>query len=46
MRHAAACDGPRPLTDGERWTADALSDLRRGRYRARAWVAFVRAALE
>jgi phosphatidylglycerophosphate synthase len=46
MRHAAAGDVPRPLTDGERWTADALRDLRHGRYGARAWVAFLRASLE
>jgi phosphatidylglycerophosphate synthase len=39
-------DGVRPLTDGERWTADALSELRRDGYRARAWAAFLRASLE
>jgi len=46
MRHAAARYAVRPLTDGERWTADALSDLRRRRYGARAWAAFLRASLE
>lgn len=37
---------PRPLTDGERWTAQALATLRGRRYRPRAWVAFVGSALE
>jgi len=37
---------PRPLTDGERWTAEALAQLRRRRYRPRAWAAFIRSALE
>lgn len=37
---------PRPLTDGERWTASALGDLRRRGYRPRAWWRFVRAALQ
>jgi phosphatidylglycerophosphate synthase len=37
---------PRPLTDGERWTAQTLTALRRGRYRPRAWVAFLHSSLE
>jgi len=37
---------PRPLTDGERWTAQALGDLRRRRYRPGAWAAFLRSSLE
>jgi phosphatidylglycerophosphate synthase len=37
---------PRPLTDGERWTAEALGDLRRRGYRPGAWLAFVRASLD
>jgi hypothetical protein len=37
---------PRPLTEGERWTVEALFDLRRGRYRLRAWARFVDASLE
>jgi phosphatidylglycerophosphate synthase len=37
---------PRPLTAGERWTAQALADLRRRRYRPRAWWAFLRSSLE
>lgn len=37
---------PRPLTEGERWTAHALADLRRRRCRPRAWAAFIRASLE
>jgi phosphatidylglycerophosphate synthase len=41
MRHAAA----RTLTEGERWAAAALSDLRRDGYRLRAWAAFLRASL-
>jgi len=31
----------RPLTDGERWAAQALSDLRRRGYRPRAWQRFL-----
>jgi phosphatidylglycerophosphate synthase len=34
------------LTDGERWTAEALAELRRRRYRPVAWVAFLRSSLE
>jgi hypothetical protein len=37
---------PRPMTDGERWTADGLGDLRRRRFRPGAWVVFLRSALE
>jgi phosphatidylglycerophosphate synthase len=37
---------PRPLTEGERWTVEALSELRRGRYRHRAWARFLDASLE
>ncbi len=37
---------PRPLTDGERWTAEALGDLRRGRYSPGAWAAFLFNSLE
>jgi phosphatidylglycerophosphate synthase len=37
---------PRPLTDGERWTARELALLRRRGYRPRAWAAFVRSSLE
>jgi len=37
---------PRPLTGGERWTAQALGDLRRRRYRPGAWAAFLRSSLE
>ena len=37
---------PRPLTEGERWTAEVLSELRRRCYRPGAWVAFVRKSLE
>lgn len=36
---------PRPLTAGERWTADTLTLLRRGNYRPRAWARFLRSAL-
>lgn len=37
---------PRPLTDGERWTAQALGDLKRRRFRPGAWAAFLRSSLE
>lgn len=37
---------PRALTEGERWTAQALSDLRVGAYRPRAWMRFVASSLE
>jgi len=42
MESAAARYSPRPLTEGEQWTAAALAALRRRRYRPRAWWAFVR----
>src|SRR3954454_15094831 len=45
-RSAAQHYSPRPLTDGERWTADALVELRRGHYRPAAWLTFVRRSLE
>lgn len=37
---------PRPLTDGEQWTADALSELRRGGYRPHAWRSFLQSSLK
>lgn len=37
---------PRPLTDGERWTAQALGALRAGRYAPDAWARFVRDSLQ
>jgi phosphatidylglycerophosphate synthase len=37
---------PRPLTEGERWTVDALFELRRGGFRPRAWVRFLASSLE
>ncbi len=37
---------PRALTEGERWTADALHELRRARYMPRAWRRFLRRSLE
>jgi phosphatidylglycerophosphate synthase len=43
---AAERYSPRPLTDGERWTADALLELRRGGYRAPAWRRFLGRSLE
>jgi phosphatidylglycerophosphate synthase len=43
---AAQRYSPRPLTDGERWTAEALLELRRGGYRPRAWLRFLRSSLE
>ncbi len=46
IRCAAQRYSPRPLTDGERWTAEALAKLRRRRYRPSAWVAFLRSSLE
>ena len=45
-RSAAQHYSPRPLTEGERWTADALLELRRGGYRAHAWLRFLRNSLE
>jgi len=43
---AAEAYSPRPLTAGERWTAEALATLRRGGYGPRSWVQFLRSALE
>ena len=37
---------PRPLTDGEQWTARELTLLRRRGYRPSAWNAFIRSSLE
>jgi phosphatidylglycerophosphate synthase len=37
---------PRPLTAGERWTVEALAELRRRRHRPGAWVAFLRSSLQ
>ena len=45
-RTAAQTYSPRPLTDGERWTAEALLELRRGGYRFPAWLRFVNRSLE
>ena len=45
MERAAARYSPRPLTEGEQWTADALAALRRKRYRPGAWSVFVRDSL-
>jgi phosphatidylglycerophosphate synthase len=42
---AAERYSPRPLTEGERWTALELAALRRRGYRAGAWVAFLRDSL-
>ena len=36
---------PRSLTDGERWTAEALAELRRRHHRPSAWLAFLRSSL-
>jgi len=43
---AAQRYSPRPLTNGERWTADELSKLQARRYRPAAWVAFLRSSLK
>jgi len=37
---------PGPLTEGELWTAEALLELRRGRYHPAAWSEFIRRSLE
>ena len=37
---------PRPLTEGERWTVDALVELRADGYRPHAWLRFVDRSLE
>lgn len=42
---AAQRYSPRPLTDGERWTAATLAELRQRGYRPTAWVAFLRSSL-
>jgi len=47
----AACEraqrySPRPLTAGERWTVEALADLRGRGYCPGAWVVFLRSSLE
>ena len=44
-RSAAQRYSPRPLTDGERWTAEALDELRRARFRPRAWRRFLARSL-
>jgi len=38
--------GPIPQTAGERWTADALTELRGDGYSRTAWIRFLRASLE
>ena len=43
---AAQRYSPRPLTEGERWTGEALEQLRRRRYRPAAWLAFLAGSLE
>ncbi|MGH2886243.1 MAG: CDP-alcohol phosphatidyltransferase family protein, partial [Solirubrobacteraceae bacterium] len=43
---AAQLYSPRPLTEGEVWTAQALAELRRGGYAPRAWLRFLRRSLE
>jgi phosphatidylglycerophosphate synthase len=40
-RAAAQAYSPRPLTEGERWTVDALVELRAGGYHPRAWLRFL-----
>jgi phosphatidylglycerophosphate synthase len=45
VESAAARYSPRPLTEGEQWTAESLAALRRRRYRPGAWRAFVRDSL-
>lgn len=44
-RAAAQAYSPRPLTEGERWTVDALVALRAAGYRPRAWARFLDDAL-
>ena len=46
VQSAAARYSPRPLTEGEQWTAAALMALRRRRYRPEAWWAFLGDSLE
>ena len=43
--HAAQRYSPRPLTEGELWTADALTALRRAGHAASAWRAFLSSSL-
>lgn len=43
---AAQRYSPRSLTDGERWTVEALFELRRDGYRPRAWVRFLASSVE
>lgn len=43
---AAQRYSPRPLTEGERWTAEVLADLRRCGYRPAAWRRFVAASFD
>ena len=45
-RAAAQAYSPRPLTDGERWTVEALFQLRRCGYRPAAWMRFIRKSLQ
>ncbi|MGI8507677.1 MAG: CDP-alcohol phosphatidyltransferase family protein [Solirubrobacteraceae bacterium] len=45
LRSSAQHYSPRPLTEGEQWTADALAELRRGGYRPHAWRGFLRSSL-
>jgi phosphatidylglycerophosphate synthase len=40
-RAAAQAYSPRRLTEGERWTVDALAELRAGGYHPRAWLRFL-----
>lgn len=43
---SAQAHSPRPLTEGERWVAEALLDLRRERYRPAAWGRFIERSLQ
>jgi phosphatidylglycerophosphate synthase len=43
---SAQAYSPRPLTEGERWVAEALLDLRREGYRLAAWRGFIRRSLD
>jgi phosphatidylglycerophosphate synthase len=45
-RRNAQLYSPRPLTEGERWTADVLLELRRAGYSPSAWRRFLRRSLE
>jgi phosphatidylglycerophosphate synthase len=44
-RREAQARAPRPLTEGERWTVDALAELRARRFRPRAWRRFLERSL-